>query len=62
MALCSVGPSARKRSIGFMLLVCVAEVDEKRPLWYGQSETVSFDLCWGGLFVPLWSGLVVRRM
>jgi len=45
MALCSADPSARKRSIGFMLLAYVLEVEDKTAIWYGQSVPVSDDLC-----------------
>jgi hypothetical protein len=54
MALCSAGPSVRKRSIGFMLLVYVLEAEDTTLMWYGQSVTGSNDLCSGELVLPLY--------
>jgi hypothetical protein len=45
MALCSAGPSARKRSIGFVLLAHVLEAEDRTLMWYGQSVMVLNDLC-----------------
>lgn len=47
IALCCADPSAKNRSIGFVLFVRVLAVDSEdtAEVWYAQSMTASIDLC-----------------